>query len=390
MGNPLNYNNGSSYTFTWKNGRELATLSTGTTSVTYNYNADSVRIKKTVNGIVHEYVVDGYKILEEKYGTTVLKFTYDENDSPQSISANGTVYYYGKNLQGDIVKICDSNGNAVAGYSYDAWGNILSITYTSIYGASVSILNPFRYRGYYYDTESGLYYLNSRYYDAKVGRFINADDPEFLGATGTNLSYNLYAYCENNYININDYSGQASILALGFQIAISLGHVIFGVEGLWSLKNGKFYLFFFIGGVSRNPLHAIESAYKQDLAMLKSHVPKFSLKPGSFSTKISASVSFIMVFGNKHASFPSNYCGWFTGISFSFRHVSISGSYGKSGKAKIWSFALGASTSTLSLQASQTYYVQVTGDGVPNNNKSALFDAINDRFAFFKLFLMFL
>ena len=68
MGNPLNYNNGDSYTFTWKNGRELATLSTGTTSVTYNYNADSVRIKKTVNGVVHEYVVDGYKILKENYG----------------------------------------------------------------------------------------------------------------------------------------------------------------------------------------------------------------------------------------------------------------------------------------------------------------------------------
>ena len=68
MGNPLSYNNGSSYTFTWKNGRELATLSTGTTSVTYNYNADSVRIKKTVNGVVHEYVVDGYKILKENYG----------------------------------------------------------------------------------------------------------------------------------------------------------------------------------------------------------------------------------------------------------------------------------------------------------------------------------
>lgn len=68
MGNPLNYNNGSSYTFTWKNGRELAALTKGATSVTYNYNADSVRIKKTVNGVVHEYVVDGYKILKENYG----------------------------------------------------------------------------------------------------------------------------------------------------------------------------------------------------------------------------------------------------------------------------------------------------------------------------------
>ena len=202
MGNPLSYNNGDSYTFTWKNGRELATLTKGATSVTYNYNADSVRIKKTVNGIVHEYVVDGYKILEEKYGTTVLKFTYDENDAPQSISVNGTVYYYGKNLQGDIVKIYDSNGNAVAEYSYDAWGNILSITYTSIYGASVSSLNPFRYRGYYYDTESGLYYHNSRYYDAKVGRFINEDEYYVFDIDYKSFENNLYTYCYNNPVKL--------------------------------------------------------------------------------------------------------------------------------------------------------------------------------------------
>ena len=96
----------------------------------------------------------------------------------------------------------DANGNAIAGYTYDAWGNILSITYTSIYGASVSSLNPFRYRGYYYDTESGLYYHNSRYYDAKVGRFINEDEYYVFDIDYKSFENNLYTYCYNNPVKL--------------------------------------------------------------------------------------------------------------------------------------------------------------------------------------------
>ena len=210
MGNPLSYNNGSSYTFTWKNGRELATLSTGTTSVTYNYNADSVRIKKTVNGVVHEYVVDGYKILEEKYGSTVLKFTYDENDSPQSMYDGENWYYYGKNLQGDIVKIYTDAGVVVAEYLYDAWGNDINQNQPSD-PENIYHINPFRYRGYYYDTESGLYYLNSRYYDAKVGRFINADDVGILDSAIVEDIFNLYCYCNNMFIIKIDHTGNFSV-----------------------------------------------------------------------------------------------------------------------------------------------------------------------------------
>ena len=105
--------------------------------------------------------------------------------------------------KGDIVKVVDESGASVAEYTYDAWGNILTET-GNFY---VRTYNPFRYRGYYYDVETELYYLQSRYYDPAVGRFLNADAVDYLGATGTVLGYNLYAYCENNNVNLYDPTG---------------------------------------------------------------------------------------------------------------------------------------------------------------------------------------
>ena len=94
-------------------------------------------------------------------------------------------------------------------YIYDAWGNILSITGSM--AGTLGQVNPFRYRGYYYDTETGLYYLNSRYYDAEVGRFINADG--IIGANGGIVGYNMFAYCNNNPIMYSDPNGDLSITA---------------------------------------------------------------------------------------------------------------------------------------------------------------------------------
>ncbi len=114
------------------------------------------------------------------------------------------------NTQGDIVGILDSSYNIVAQYRYDAWGKIISITDGS--GNDVSVnnnhianINPLRYRGYYYDIETGLYYLNSRYYDPETGRFLNAD--EIVAGVGNNQGYNLYSYCNNNPVNLCDDSG---------------------------------------------------------------------------------------------------------------------------------------------------------------------------------------
>ena len=114
------------------------------------------------------------------------------------------MFYYVKNLQGDIVKILDEDGNEKASYVYNAWGNILEEKGEPI----LRRLNPLRYRGYVYDEDTTLYYLQTRYYDPTTGRFINADDTAYIGATGTVLSVNIFTYCENNAIMFTDYNGQ--------------------------------------------------------------------------------------------------------------------------------------------------------------------------------------
>ena len=112
-----------------------------------------------------------------------------------------------KNAQGDVLQIRSKWGTTLVEYEYDAWGNC-SIVYThSAYG-SFGEINPIRYRSYFYDFETGFYYLQSRYYDPAIRRFISADDPGMIGASGTFLSYNLYAYCENNPINLIDSGGR--------------------------------------------------------------------------------------------------------------------------------------------------------------------------------------
>ena len=109
-------------------------------------------------------------------------------------------------MQGDILAVLNGQTGAVeASYTYDAWGRVISST------GALANLNPFRYRGYYYDSETGLYYLQSRYYDPETGRFINADDADYIGADGSLLSYNLFAYCKNNPVNRFDAEGNLSL-----------------------------------------------------------------------------------------------------------------------------------------------------------------------------------
>jgi len=131
-----------------------------------------------------------------------MHYFYDDT-GVAGFEYNGVDYYFLKNLQGDIIEILNSNGQSVVQYAYDAWGKVISVT-----GAmkdSVGQYNPFRYRGYYYDTETGLYYLNSRYYDPEVCRFVNADG--IIGANGGIQGFNLFAYCNNNPVMYMDAFG---------------------------------------------------------------------------------------------------------------------------------------------------------------------------------------
>ncbi len=204
IGNPLNYRNG--ITFSWKNGRWLAsTTLSGNTTVTYQYNANGMRTKKTIGSTATNYYYDSNNnLIGLKSGADVAYFYYDTDNSPISMKYNNNMYYYVKNLQGDIVKILDSNGSAVASYYYDAWG---TITRKTVNNTTIDTLSPFRYRGYVYDTDTGLYYLQSRYYDPTTGRFLNAD--VYIDThSETPLSTNMFAYCESNCVNNTDNTGE--------------------------------------------------------------------------------------------------------------------------------------------------------------------------------------
>ena len=202
VGNPLNYRD--LIRLTWKNGRQMATFKLGDTLASYDYDENGIRTKKTVNGITTTYQLDGSKIVSENRNGTVQSYFYDENGSVLGITYGGENYYFRKNFRNDVLAILNASGEVVVEYSYDPWGNILAVT-----GSLASTLgadNPFRYRGYYYDTESCFYYLNSRYYDAKVCRFVNAD-LVVAGVGGDLRGYNLYTYCFNNPVNRRDLSG---------------------------------------------------------------------------------------------------------------------------------------------------------------------------------------
>ena len=210
FGNPY-YNQETCEAYTW-NGRELTSYDTGHDEYYYySYNSDGIRTKK-VKDVYGEltttyYIIDGTQILGEICSDgSSLYYYYDENGSPVALSYNNSAtYYYYKNIFGDVLGILDSCGNVVVRYYYDAWGNIISTT-----GSMASTLgrdNPFRYRGYYYDNETGFYYLNARYYNPEWGRFISPDEPRFLGTDGTPLSYNLYLYCGNNPVMGYDPTG---------------------------------------------------------------------------------------------------------------------------------------------------------------------------------------
>ena len=135
----------------------------------------------------------------------VLDFFYDEAGRPFAVKVDGVLYYYITNLQGDVMQIVNSNGTTVATYDYDPYGNIISST------GSIAEINPFRYRGYVYDTETGLYYLQSRYYDPEMGRFINADS---YASTGQDiLGNNMFTYCLNNPVYYSDQDGDIAVPA---------------------------------------------------------------------------------------------------------------------------------------------------------------------------------
>ena len=198
-GNPTKYYDGS--TFTWTQGRRLATAKVDGTNISYTYDMAGVRSSKTVGSTKYDFTTLSGLVTRQTGGGKTIDFVYDENNQPLAMKYNNTLYYYVLNAQGDVVRIVNSSRSVVASYTYDLWGKIISSSGT------LADINPLRYRGYYYDSETGFYYLQSRYYDPEIGRFINADSYASTDATGL-LSTNMFAYCENNPVMRVDPTGE--------------------------------------------------------------------------------------------------------------------------------------------------------------------------------------
>ncbi|GFP74301.1 DNRLRE domain-containing protein [Clostridium fungisolvens] len=203
IGNPLSYNG---WSFSWEAGRQLKTINGNGYNISYKYNDDGIRTEKNVNGVITKYHLIDNRVTYETNGTDIIYYTYDNSNTLVSMNLNGVEYYYIKNVQGDIIGLFDKTGAQVVSYTYDSWGKLISIDGTL--ASSVGTKNPYRYREYRYDTETGLYYLQSRYYNADWGRFLNADDTSVLQASqSTLLGTNLFAYCGNNPTNYADPTG---------------------------------------------------------------------------------------------------------------------------------------------------------------------------------------
>ncbi len=202
VGNLLSYDG---VTFNWARGRRLSGVTKADgTKIAYTYNHSGQRVSKTVGGVKHTYFYSGNLLMREKASGLDMKFSYNSVGNPVSILYNNIEYYYVKNLQGDIIGLIDAAGTWVVEYSYDVWGNI-----RSVFGSMASTLgqdNPIRYRGYYYDAETKLYYVSSRYYSPEICRFIS---PDRYVSTGRGINgCNMYVYCENNSVNRIDILGE--------------------------------------------------------------------------------------------------------------------------------------------------------------------------------------
>ena len=235
---------------TWGEGRRLKRIVGTAGEVTFAYDSDGKRVRKTSGGNTTTYYYNGNVLsglvrkASKDAGTTgtgtTVQFVYDTQGKPFMLRVNGkTDYFYLYNGLGDITGLVDSSNQVVVRYQYNSWGKVTSTQDTS--GVSLATLNPFRYRKYVYDPETGLYCLGSRYYDPEVGRFVNADDTDVIFAKPQELgNKNLYAYCDNNPVAREDYAGEFPIPCIvgavvgaavsGFSYVLTSGGEIDGVE----------------------------------------------------------------------------------------------------------------------------------------------------------------
>ena len=239
IGNPLTYRG---YTLTWQNGRQLASMQLMQMRIEFTYDVDGLRTSKTIPNVdlEHKYYYVGNRLQYETISdSSALWYFYDADGNPSGIrykDNSGTVndYYFVCNWRGDVIQIYNASGTLVGSYTYDAWGKVTENA-TSADTQNITETNPIRYRGYYYDTETRLYYLKSRYYDPAVKRFVNSDDTDVLNVQCDLYDKNLYSYCDNNPTMCKDSDGNIWIsvaIGVGSQYAADvIGNLVAGKTG---------------------------------------------------------------------------------------------------------------------------------------------------------------
>ena len=196
------------------------------------YNYEGLRVSKTVNGVTTNYYYQGTLLIAEETDSSIIVYLYDENSTPigfmyRAVSYAEDVwdtYAFEKNIFGDVVAVYNADtGVKLISYTYNAWG-VITTHYHNGGSSTTATKNPYKYRGYYYDSDLAMYYLQTRYYDPAICRFINADSALYDNLLG----YNLFVYCGNNPVNFVDYNGKtpAAVLTLALAEPTLLGELI--------------------------------------------------------------------------------------------------------------------------------------------------------------------
>jgi RHS repeat-associated protein len=320
IGNPISYKG---YAMTWIAGRMLDSMENSNYKYSFNYDENGIRTRKTaynkstqtIDKVVNYTTIDG-RITSQSDGTNALYFHYDNDNQLAGVMINGTEYVYAKNLQGDVVSLVDTSGNIVVNYSYNPWGEVESIT--GSLASTIGQINPMRYRGYYQDSETGLYYLQTRYYDPDTCRFINADTTDILGVDNSRNGLVLFTYCNNNPIMGYDPMGMGSayFIGAGIQIELTILGLCGGIEAVWYISNqvnvggrsrGVPYFYGYRGG-SAGPDARTRSAFVK-----LCENPSLLLNPKTLFTGVSFSVCVFAIFGPSTFTSPTQYRGPFKG-----------------------------------------------------------------------------
>ena len=233
-----------------------------------------------------------------------------ENDMVIGFQYEDDTYYFEKNAQGDVLSIYDEAGTVVSEYIYDAWGNVVDI----VGDEELAKINPFRYRGYYQDNETGFYYLQSRYYDGVTGRFLNADEITYITLSENFNEYNMFSYCNNNPVKAVDYNGHAAANIVGGIIGgivgALLGYIIADALGLEGWKRWLFIGAVTVAGIVVGAVIGpyIARASKQIINVINSGIRKASgaaLKASSKAKNFTVSAKHLSNAGGRYAKFAT-------------------------------------------------------------------------------------